>query len=322
MELPGDTAPRSFRLLDTPAFVAFGLIAGFFDAYLLRALGLSFAINGGDATLIVGTYFGVSFALLGWLLGTLLRSRERERLAASLLREQVELLDITRQRLAQADKLASLGQLAAAIAHEVRNPLGVIRSAAQSATEAGDEHERQRAAQFIVSEADRLNAVVGSVLAFAKPLQVQRRPAVVNDVIERAIALVRGDLAAKQLRLRPQTQPVMPPLEADPDLLTQALLGLLNNAIQASGSGGAIDVVARAEGDAVCIDVSDTGPGIPDDLRSRVFEPFFTTRSQGTGLGLAIVRQIVEAHRGSVALRKAESGGACFTMRLPLAAPA
>lgn len=313
----------AWRQWRTLALAIFGLATGFFDAYLLRSLGIGFTVNGLDATPLVGAYFGISFALLGWLSGLWLRTRDRERLASAVIQEQSAALDAARRRLSETEKLAALGQLSAAIAHEVRNPLGVIRSAAQSLGETpADGDDARRAAAFIVSEADRLNGVVSSVLAFARPLKVQRRPSPVEQIIDRALLLVRDDVATKRIRLERRAGAEATLLDVDPDLVTQALFSLLHNAVESVGDGGAIRLATAKEASTVAIEVDDTGPGIPAELRGRIFEPFFTTRPHGTGLGLAIVRQIVEAHEGTVAAGDAVGGGACFTVRLPLAAAA
>lgn len=323
--------PAPSRRWQLAVFPSVGLLVGLADAVLLRALGISFTINGGDATWVVGVYFGVSFAILGWLLALLLAARNRARHAGAVIRLQADQLDAARRRLSETDKLAALGQLSAAIAHEVRNPLGVIRSAAQSLSESEVERtdqstlarqEVRRAAEFIVSETDRLNGVVSSLLAFARPLQIQRRRAEVGDIIQRAVLLVRDEIGQKQVQLTSSAGEALPVLDADPDLLTQALFGLLHNAVESVPAGGSIRLAAEKRDDSLVIAVSDDGPGVPPEIRGRIFEPFFTTRPQGTGLGLATVRQIVEAHRGRVSVADTHGGGACFVMQLPFVSAA
>jgi len=300
---------------------AAGLLTGLGDAALLRWLGVGFAVNGRDGTLLVGAYFGLSFAVLGFLLGAVFEARRRDQLAARLIRDQMDTINTTRVRLAQSEKLAALGQLAAAIAHEVRNPLAVIRSAAQDLGDAvpADDDAAQRASSFITAEIDRLNNVVASLLAFARPLQVQPGAVAVGALLDRALLLARDELAAKQVRVQ-RTEPVdLPPVTADPDLMSQVLLGLLANATEAVPRGGEVTLHARAVGSAVEIDIADSGPGVPADLRERIFEPFFTTRTRGTGLGLSIARQIVTAHVGTIEVGDRAGGGARFTVRLPAA---
>ena len=298
-----------------------GLLTGLGDATLLKWFGVSFAINSRDATLLVGAYFGLSFAVLGYLLGSVFEARRRDQRAARLISEQKDAINTTRARLAQSEKLAALGQLAAAIAHEVRNPLAVIRSAAQNLGDAvpASDDGAQRASTFITAEIDRLNNVVSSLLAFARPLQVQPGAVAVRDLLDRALLLTRDELAAKQVHVQ-RTEPVdLPLVTADADLMSQVLLGLLANAAEAVPRGGEVTVQARADGSAVEIEVADSGPGVPAELRERIFEPFFTTRSRGTGLGLAIARQIVAAHVGTIEVGDRAGGGARFTVRLPAA---
>ncbi len=300
---------------------AAGLLTGLGDALALAWLGVGFGVNGRDATLLVGAYFGLSFALLGFLLGAVVEGRRRDQRAARVIREQMEAINAARARLAQSEKLAALGQLAAAIAHEVRNPLAVIRSAAQDLGEAipAADAAARRASTFITAEIDRLNSVVNSLLAFARPLQMQPGPVAVHDLFERALLLARDEMAAKQVRVQRDEPPDLPPVTADADLISQVLLGLLANATEAVPAGGEVALQARAVDGAVEIDVADSGPGIPAELRERIFEPFFTTRPRGTGLGLAIARQIVEAHVGRIEVGDRPGGGACFTLRLPAA---
>jgi two-component system sensor histidine kinase HydH len=300
--------------------LAGGIVTGAVDTLGMVALGVTFQMNGHDVTWLVGGYFASSFAGLGFLLGYVVEGRRRDRRAAELIRVQMETIHTARARLAQSEKLAALGQLAAQIAHEVRNPLAVIRSAAQGLGEAvspGDA-EGLRAAQVITAEIDRLNSVITSLLAFARPLQLQPHPVAVGELFDRALLLARDELAAKKVRVQRQEPAGLLPVNADPDLISQVLLGLLANATEAVPPGGEIRLQARAVDGTVEMDVTDSGPGVSPELRERIFEPFFTTRARGTGLGLAIAKQIVEAHAGRIVLGD-HRGGARFTVRLPVA---
>lgn len=300
--------------------VAIGLLGGFGDAFLLASVfGVDFRVNTRDATLAVGIYFGVTFAVLGYLLGSAVEARRRDRHAAELLEAQGRTIAATRARLLQSEKLAALGELAAAIAHEVRNPLGVMRSAAQSVAEGlpDSDVEARRACSFITAETDRLNSVVNSLLAFAKPIRPRPSAAAVGDLFDTALALAGPELAAKGISVVRADSAALPTVEADRDLLTQVLVDLLANAAAATPAGGEVTLEARAADGSVEIAVADCGPGVPAELRTRVFEPFFTTRREGTGLGLAIARQIVVAHGGRIDVGERDGGGARFTVSLP-----
>ena len=299
-----------------------GLVGGGLDIAGMSTVGITFAVNDWDARLVVALYFGVSFAILGFLIGYLVESQRRERRTAALVQAQTEAIATWRARVAQSDKLAALGQLAATIAHEVRNPLAVMRSAAQTLGEtlpASDGGARQ-ASDFIITEIDRLANVVNSILAYARPLQLSPRAVAVDDLLARALLLARDDLAARQVHVDRTDCSALPPVHADADLISQLLLGLLGNAADAMVAGGRIRLGASAAHGVVQLHVADSGPGVPPDLRERIFEPFFTTRSRGTGLGLAVARQIVEAHGGRIEVGEGDGGGARFTVTLPAAA--
>jgi two-component system sensor histidine kinase HydH len=298
-----------------------GVLLAAFDTAALVWLGVHFEMNGRDVTLLVAGFFGSSYTILGWLVGRVIDGRRRERRDAAIIQAQTDALGATRARLAQHEKLAALGQLAAAIAHEVRNPLAVIRSAAQGLGEtAPGDAESTRAASFITAEVDRLANVVNSLLAFARPLHPDPRPVGVGELFDRALELARTELTARHLNVRRDDAPDLPPASADPDLVCQVLLGLLANAIESAPPGGELRLAGRARDGAVELIVADSGPGVPAELRERIFEPFFTTRPRGTGLGLAVARQIVEAHGGRIAVDDHPDGGARFTVRLPAAA--
>jgi len=310
---------------DGPAWRWWGLLAGIatgvFDTVALRLLGISFAINRVDASWFVAAYLSFTYAVLGYLIGYMVESRRRDRATAAIVQAQMEALRQIRARLAQSEKMAALGQLATTIAHEVRNPLGVMRSSAQELAETIPEanSDGRQASSFILAEIDRLNSVISSLLGFARPPRVELRPVALQSLVEQAV-LLAGDEMKHRIRLVVSVDSDtvdVAPLRADPDLLSQVLLGLLDNAAQAVADGGRVELSARADAHGVAISVADSGPGVPVALRERIFEPFFTTRARGTGLGLAVAQQIVEAHGGTLAVDESPLGGARFTLLLP-----
>jgi signal transduction histidine kinase len=297
--------------------LAAGVLLAAVDTVIAVALGFTFEIGGHDATVLAGLFFGLSYALLGFLVGYVAEGRQRDRAAAAVIQAQSEALQATRTRLAQSEKLAALGQLATAIAHEVRNPLGIMRSAAQGVLEAAvtPEPETVRACTFIIDEIDRLSNVVTSLLAFARPLQIRQRRVPVDDLLSRTEALAREEYGDAVRIVRDGSLRV-PDVHGDPDLVCQVLLGLVANAVEASPPGAEVRLGVSAGDDAVELAVVDGGPGVAPEVRERIFEPFFTTRERGTGLGLAVARQIVEAHGGTIGVGDEPGGGARFTVRL------
>jgi signal transduction histidine kinase len=299
-----------------------GLLIGALDGATMVGLGARVALWGHDVSLPVFAYFACSFGILGFLAGYALEGRRRDRRAAAVIQAQTEAIAAARTRLAQHEKLAAMGQLAAQIAHEVRNPLAVIRSSAQGIAEtlpAGDTDAR-RACSFITEGIDRLSNVDTSLLAVARPPQVAVRATPVHELLDRALLLAREDLAAKHVRVQRSAASDLPAVRADADLMCQVLLGFLANAAEAVSPGGEVTLEAQAADGAVELAVADSGPGVPPELRERVFDPFFTTRPRGVGLGLAVARQIVELHGGRIEVGERSGGGARFAVRLPVAA--
>lgn len=235
---------------------------------------------------------------------------------AELARTQKELID--------RERLAALGELSAVIAHEVRNPLGVIFNSVGSLRRLLQPQGDVRLLLDIVGEeADRLNRMVGDLLDYSRPLQPALAEVQLRPLIEESLASARRQIgaAAEQVKAHVRVAAEVATLQADARLLRQALVNLFLNAHQAMPRGGHLDVrAARGDLDGrACAElvVSDSGPGIPADVGARVFLPFFTTRPTGTGLGLAVVRRIVEGHGGAVNLGVPVSG-AEFHLRLPL----
>ena len=301
-----------------------GLAVALVDTLTIAALGVTFELNGRDVSLLVAGFFGSSLAIMGFLLGWVIEGRRRDRQAAAVIRAQMETISAARARLVQSEKLAALGQLSAAIAHEVRNPLAVIRSAAQSLAEELPQTDTaaHRACSFITAEIDRLTVVVTSLLDFVRPLRVEARPLAVRELFAGALLLAGDELGAKGVRVEQRLPPDLPPVQADPELLRQVLIGLLSNAAEAVPRGGEVRLGARAADGALELEVADSGPGVPPTERARIFEPFVTTRARGTGLGLAIAKQIVEAHGGRITVGERAGGGARFLVRLPAASGA
>ena len=297
-----------------------GLVLAIGDVYLIQLVGVRFEVDGRSVAWFVTLWFGSSFAILGWLVAAQIESRRREKRAGEIIREQSEAIQTARARLAQNEKLAALGQLAAAIAHEVRNPLAVIRSSAQNLAESAAQDEgATRACSFIIAEIDRLARVVNSLLAFARPVRVDARSVAPAELVERALLLAGDDLESHAIRVRRAVSPDLPAIQADPDLLCQVLLGLLSNAVVAAGDAGQVDLEARVVDGGVELAVGDSGPGVPAELRGRIFDAFFTTRPRGVGLGLAVAREIVTAHGGRIDVGDRPGGGARFAVRLPAA---
>ncbi|HVO30666.1 MAG TPA: ATP-binding protein [bacterium] len=239
----------------------------------------------------------------------------------------------TYAELARKERLATLGQFTAVIAHELRNPLGVILSSAQViANPKRTAEQKEKAAEFIVAEVRRLNTDLTSFLNFARPKPPDVRPVSLVELARRAIDAWRGQPGASASGDAHPDAPTpegvvarvhdggAPLAAADPDQVHQLLLNLLFNAAQAlsvnssAGRGGHIDVTAAIVDGRPALVVADDGPGIPDDVRARIFEPFFTTRKRGSGLGLAVVEQIARAHGGEVRLETAAGRGTTFTI--------
>lgn len=302
---------------------AIGFALGLTDTWLLTLGGVEMRIDGKSAAPLVALTFATSCTLLGFLAGRLALARARLRADAETIRRQQQALETTQRAAFENEKLAAIGRLAAGIAHEVRNPLGVIRASAAMVREhfapADDAH---RACGFILDEIDRLDGLISSLLAFARPTTLRLRPAAVGDVVARATALADEALKKRAAKLAAAIGAPDAELAVDPDLIAQLLLGLVTNAAEAIAPGGHVELRARVEPAAVVLAVADDGPGVPEADRTRVFEPFYTTKATGTGLGLAMAERIARAHGGELrVVQGAGAGpggrGACFELVLP-----
>jgi two-component system sensor histidine kinase HydH len=218
----------------------------------------------------------------------------------------------------QREKMAAIGNLAAGIAHEVRNPLSSIKGYATYFAGLFDEgSENRKAATVMIAETERLNRVISELLDFSRPSDFKFRkadPAMVLDTVSR---LLQQDAADQGVEVAVDIAPNLPETEMDPDRMVQALLNIGINGIQAMKPGGRLFLRARASVDGLVIEAEDTGQGIPEADLATIFDPYFTTKSQGTGLGLAVVRKIVEGHGGGVHVSSTPGKGTTFAITLP-----
>ncbi len=260
------------------------------------------------------------------------RFSEQSRHQTQLYRELAERLAETNVRLEQAqaearrsERLAALGQLSAGLAHEIRNPLGVIKGSAEMLTQklqASDELSRELAG-YISTEVNRLSALVTEFLDFARPLHAQLQPGDVTAVVDRALEIVAFRWKGKPVRVERHYADGLPMVPLDESLCEQAFLNLVQNAYEAMEEhGGTLSVEARLSTvnghEGVQVVLSDSGPGIPDKLREEIFNPFVTTKKTGVGLGLSIVSKIVDGHQGSIRVENTTEGGARFTLFFPV----
>jgi PAS domain S-box-containing protein len=218
--------------------------------------------------------------------------------------------------------LAALGEFAAVVAHEVRNPLAGIRNGVQlMATELPPGSDGVGLSHDIVIRLDALNAVIEDLLNFARPREFRPVPLTLRSFIGDIAAAFKHDPAMTGLDIE-VVDPNDVAIDGDPDQLRLVFMNLLMNAGQAMGGAGRIEVAIEPKGPARCtITVADRGPGIPEELAEKVFLPFFTTKHRGTGLGLPTVKRVVEAHHGAVAVSPRPAGGTIVCVELPLQQP-
>ena len=223
---------------------------------------------------------------------------------------------------AHRERLSALGNLAATVAHEVRNPLNAISMGLQRLKveyqPKDDPEDYSRLTELMLGEVHRLNSIVEQFLSLARPVEIKAEALPVQEILKELAALEESDARQSSVRIQVIASPNLPPLKADPSHLTQVLLNLMLNGLQAMPHGGTLTLEAKTSNDKFLIAVMDTGTGIAAENQRRIFEPYFTTKAKGTGLGLAISRRIVEAHGGTITAANQASGGCCFEISLPL----
>lgn len=258
----------------------------------------------------------LSLAVMGILfavLSTIVIRADRIMEARAQERRELE------QQLHEAQRLAALGKMIASVSHEIKNPLGIVRSTAEiigkriKKVAPGNEH----LANIIVEETTRLDRIVREFLDFARPREPILAPASLNSLVERLAAFMEADLKTKRINLVLELSPALPELLMDGEQIYQALMNIAFNAVYAMSGGGTLTLRTRplADGGAA-MEIADTGTGMSEEKMAQIFIPFFTDKSRGTGLGLAITKNIVEKHGGSITVQSREGEGTTFAVSL------
>jgi nitrogen-specific signal transduction histidine kinase len=302
------------------------LASGAYCSYLLYPLSQGYTFNEEAFTLItirILFFFFVAIVMNRFSIELRLQSSRYQALA--------DRLSITNARLEQAqeearrsERLAALGQLSAGLAHEIRNPLGVIKGSAELLMQKVQNASPLAAelAGYISSEVNRLGSLVARFLDFARPLRAERRFGDIGQLLDRVFASVASHWQGGPVVVEKNYEGNLPMVPLDENLCEQAFLNLVQNAYEAMGDvGGTLRAsIARARwGGRAGVEVrlEDTGPGVPADLREQIFNPFVTTKKTGVGLGLSIVSQIMDGHRGSIHLESHDGHGARFVLFFP-----
>jgi two-component system sensor histidine kinase HydH len=304
-----------------------GALLGLGDLLIFLTFGLEMRLAGRSVMTEVMILFMVTYGVLGFVIGKLMEARARAREDAQTIAAQLRALETSQRAALQNEKLAAIGRLAAGIAHEVRNPLGVIRASASMVREHfAPADEAYRACEFIREEIDRLNGLITSLLTFSRPAELRLQQVAIEQVVDRALQLTSEELQRRGITVACESDGASSTVTADPDLIVQVVFGLLVNAAEAMGEHGRIIVRTVSDAQEVKVEVVDTGPGISPTDAERIFEPFFTTKTSGTGLGLPMAARIVRAHGGLIEVVQGQDAGshgagARFCVHLPLAGP-
>jgi two-component system nitrogen regulation sensor histidine kinase GlnL len=261
------------------------------------------------------------------------RDRQGRITGATLFFKDLTRVEQLEERERLRDRLAALGEMAAAIAHEVKNPLaGIEVMAGILKRQLTESEDAQSILRDIIKEAKMANAIVLEVLDFVRPIRLQVERIALADVVRDAISMAESHVPRGLVQVETTLPEDLAPLQGDPHQLRQLFTNLLTNAFEAMGGKGLVRLAANqvpAEEDATAgadtqavpmiqVEVTDDGPGIPADVIDRIFSPFFTTKPQGSGLGLAIVRKIVDAHDGRIDVSARGEGGTRFVVTLPV----
>ena len=228
-------------------------------------------------------------------------------------------------KLHHAERLASLGEMVASVSHEIKNPLGIVRSTAEILNKRLKEQapSSRHLSEIIITETSRLDNIVREFLDFAKPQMPDFTKISINDPLKKVAEFLAPELEAKRITLTQNLDPDILPTDIDQNLIYRAFLNLFINAIQAMPDGGSITVSSSLLSDgqqpkSIVVRISDTGIGIEEDRQEMIFTPFYTNKNRGTGLGLAIVKNIIEEHSGTIGVESEPGKGSTFIIALPV----
>ena len=223
-----------------------------------------------------------------------------------------------KEQLNRAEHLSSIGEMVAGVSHEIRNPLGIIRSSAELLKKKMLSYDAASTIpDIIIEEGGRLNNIITDFLNFARPRQPDFVACRIEEVLEKNLKFIEAEAKNKGYRLDTNYVPDLPEIMADKDMLYQAFLNILINAMQSMPDGGDIQISITAEDDLVKIQFLDEGHGIGEEINAKIWDPFFTTKEKGTGLGLGIVKNIIQAHNGVVHIENRPNKGVVVTVELP-----
>lgn len=242
--------------------------------------------------------FGLSILIMGMIfLALLWIVHKAEKIIEDRARGQREL----EAQLNQAERLAALGQMVAGVSHEIRNPLGIIRSTAELlGSTPGSDKSQAKLSQLIIEESSRLNDIVTEFLDFARPQEPNLQDCYLDDILMKNLHFLQPELDKRRVSLHHNIGPASLRLRADPHLLYRSFLNVFVNALQSMKTGGTIKVNVTEDHDFYLVEIEDTGSGISKDDFGKIFNPFFSTKEKGSGLGLSIVSNIIEGHRGRI----------------------
>lgn len=248
------------------------------------------------------------------------RNVQGEMIGAVVIFRDLTEIKKMRENMRYKDRLASLGELTAGIAHEIRNPLAGIKTTAQALkAEFAPQDPKCEYLEKIIKEINRTNSMLQELFIFAKPQKPQFVPHNITKVLERVISMQEKSIEEKGVKVRKEYSHDMPLISLDPNQIYQVFLNLILNAVQAMPQGGDLSLSVRQEaGSWVSVTVRDNGVGMSEEVRAKLFDPFFTTKPMGTGLGLAISYRIIQEHGGMVGVESRPGQGSKFTIRLPL----
>jgi two-component system sensor histidine kinase HydH len=279
-----------------------------------------------ELSLRIAFFFLVGMIVNRFVMESRLQTR-RYRISAENLSQANRSLKKAQDEARRAERLAALGQLSAGLAHEIRNPLGVIKGSAEILYQklADSDSLAKELSGYIYTEVNRLSALVSRFLDFARPSQMQLRSQELLPIVEKSLRYVQDQKVAAKVSIYREYAPVLPNVTADEEFCDLVFTNLFLNACEAMGEAGGdlkvrIHPVEKGDRSEVVVEIEDSGPGIPAESREQIFNPFVTTKQSGVGLGLAIVTKIIDLHGGAVRVTSEPGHGACFQVSFPKAA--